>query len=264
VHDTQAFSFGRNWQLFVDKHFNEERVSIAKRHLLDFLDLPDLKGKYFLDAGCGSGLSSLAAWDAGAERIISFDIDPFSVKTTERLRELRGNPPGWTVMQGSVLDRSFMTTLEPADVVYSWGVLHHTGRMWEAIRNVASLLKEDSLFYIALYVTTAKSGYWLQQKRKYNQASDFRKRLMECYYVGRHVLTPKIVRLQNPFRFILNYRARRGMEFMTDVRDWLGGYPYEDATIQEVVCFCHKNHRLALVNINAGSAFAEYLFRPQA
>ena len=127
------FGFGKNWQLYIQRYFNEERVSIAQKHLLDFLQLDSLAGKYFLDIGCGSGLHSLAACKAGASRVVSFDYDWNSVHATEKLKEFSGNPAHWTVLQGSILEPQFLATLQPADIVYSWGVLHHTGALWQAL-----------------------------------------------------------------------------------------------------------------------------------
>lgn len=259
-----SFSFGENWESFIAGHFSEERARIAREHLMRFLELQTLAGKCFVDVGCGSGLSSLAAFDAGAERIVSFDVDPASVKTTAALRRLRGDPDNWTVMHGSVLDREFLRKIEPGDIVYSWGVLHHTGSMWEAIENAAALLKPGaSLFYIALYVTTNQSGYWTAKKKKYNAASSARKRRMVIYSALRHQLLPLVVRGKNPIRYIREYRNRRGMELMTDVRDWLGGYPCEFSTIPEVMSFCRKKLDLELINLNPDPGFAEYLFAPR-
>ena len=231
-----SFSFGKNWEAFVEHYFTDERVDISKQHILDFLELDSLEGRYFIDVGCGSGLSSLSAYRAGASKILSFDVDPYSVKTTQRLREREGNPDHWTVLDGSVLDKEFLATLEPSDLVYSWGVLHHTGSMWEAIENAMTLVSPDGDFYIALYTTTAKSDYWIGIKKEYNQAGKLKKYWMET----RHVLGFIKRRLRsgtNPFSHIMNYKNNRGMEYITDVRDWLGGWPYEDATIEEVQAF---------------------------
>lgn len=259
VDSTQAtFSFGKNWETFVEAHFTPERADISQKHILDFLGLEDLDGKYFLDVGCGSGLSSLAAFRASAARIVSFDVDADSVKTTARLCEMQGNPAYWEVLQGSALDKSFLSTLEPADVLYSWGVLHHTGAMWEAIENTMMLMKSDGVFYIALYTTTPKSDFWIRVKKEYNQTSTFKKRYMELWYVLRFILGC-FRRGQNPFSLIRNYRNSRGMDFMTDVRDWLGGWPYEDATAEEVRSFFEKRE-FKQVRIKTGEANTEYLF----
>jgi hypothetical protein len=197
--------------------------------------------------------------------LLSFDCDPASVETTRRLRALRGNPENWTVAQGSVLDREFLRTLEPADIVYSWGVLHHTGSMWEAIENAATLLDgPQALYYIALYSTTSKSDYWTEVKKRYNGASAGRKRIMEIRNFLRHFILPELVRGRNPLTLVRKYHERRGMEAMTDVRDWLGGYPYEHARVPEVMAFCRKKLDLTLINLNPDTGFAEYLFTRNA
>jgi 2-polyprenyl-3-methyl-5-hydroxy-6-metoxy-1,4-benzoquinol methylase len=256
-----TFSFGKNWEEFIRTSFSEERVAIAGAHLLGFLGMPDLAGRYFLDVGCGSGLHSLAALRAGAERVVSFDIDEHSVKTAATLREREGSPPRWQILHGSVLDARFLAGLDRADIVYSWGVLHHTGAMWDAVRNAAGLMRDDALFYLALYTTTPASGYWLEVKKRYNRASPARKRWMEWRYVLHHAVLPDLRQLRDPTRRMREYRKSRGMSFMTDVRDWLGGYPYEDAKIEEVVRFCRSSLGLELVDIATGEANTEYLLR---
>ena len=261
--EIRPFSFGRNWESFLQTSFTPERLRIAKDHILGFLEVPDLSGKYFLDIGCGSGLSSLAALDAGAERVVSFDLDPASVRASLSLRESVDHGGRWTVKEGSVLDKSFLSQLEPADIAYSWGVLHHTGSMWEALRNAASLVGPNGCFYVALYLTTPKSSHWLRKKKVYNRSGVVKRRAMEYHYVFRHVLLPRLIRAQNPIRHIKQYKDRRGMDFMTDIRDWLGGYPYEHASIKEVVQFCHKELGLNLENVEPTSGLVEYLFRPR-
>lgn len=255
-----SFSFGENWQDFVEHHLTPEKIAVAKQHMLEFLGASDIKGKYFLDIGCGSGLSSLAAYEAGAKKIVSFDRDPYSVRTTEQLKKMAGNPSHWTIFQGSILDNEFIGTLDKADIVYSWGVLHHTGKMWEAFENTSTLLADEGMLYISLYTTTPKSKYWIRIKKKYNSASTLRKRLMEVHYIVRYTIIPQLLRLKNPVRYIFERQRRRGMAYLTDVRDWLGGYPYEDAKIEEVLRFARRRLNLELINIATGQATTEYLF----
>ncbi len=115
-----TFPFGKNWEHFVRHHLNPERIQAAQKHLAEFLEVSDLRGRSFLDVGCGSGLSSLAAYHLGAVKIVSFDIDADSVNTTTTLWEHAGKPEYWSILHGSVLDSQFLATLEPADIVYSW------------------------------------------------------------------------------------------------------------------------------------------------
>jgi SAM-dependent methyltransferase len=259
--EAEAFSFGRNWERFVRENFSEERVEISRQHLLGFLSVPDLSGKTFLDIGCGSGIHSLAAYRSGASSVVSLDVDPFSVQATKRIREKSGSPLTWEALEGSILDPDFVSRLAPADIVYSWGVLHHTGNLWEAVRNAASKVLPGGFFYVALYEKTDRSAYWTDVKRRYNQASATRRRLMEWEYVCRTFLRTKSPsRLLSNLRYIFGYRGSRGMAFWTDIRDWLGGWPYEPATPAEVIGFCEETLGLKTVKVKTGEANVEYLF----
>lgn len=259
------YGFGKNWAEFVQKNLSEERVKIAQNCLLGFLKLRDLKGQTFLDIGCGSGIHSLAAYRAGAKHIMSFDYDTDSVETTRKVREFAGNPQNWQVEQGSVLDRGFMDSLARADIVYSWGVLHHTGQMWKAIENAASAMEETGVFYIALYTKDVYLNpppeYWLRLKKKYNMAGPVGKKWIELRYALRHTFLPTLRTGRNPFRDILDYKRSRGMSYWTDVKDWLGGWPMEFAGIAETKAFCSNKLQLELLNIKAGEGNTEYLFR---
>jgi 2-polyprenyl-3-methyl-5-hydroxy-6-metoxy-1,4-benzoquinol methylase len=191
--DDLRFGFGRNWADFVASRLNNSVVEASRLHMADMLRAESLEGKTVLDIGSGSGIHSLAALRLGAERIISFDYDRDSVATTRKVREHAGSPANWEVMQGSVLDAAFMASLPTADIVYSWGVLHHTGAMWSAVRNAASLLKPDGVFYIALYSSDnyvdPPPSYWMKVKKRYNMSGSVGRRLLEWRYALRfHIL----------------------------------------------------------------------------
>ena len=49
---------------------------------LNWLDQADLKGKYVIDYGCGSGILAIAAALLGAERVIGVDTDPQALEAT--------------------------------------------------------------------------------------------------------------------------------------------------------------------------------------
>ncbi len=257
------FGFGKNWAKFVEQHFNEEVLQKSKTDLLNFLKLEDLKEKSFLDIGCGSGLSSLAAYKAGADKIYSFDYDQNSVITTTKLKEWNGNPSNWQVAQGSILDDQYCSTLKQADIVYSWGVLHHTGDTWHALANTKRLLKPDGLMFLALYeydVANPSAEFWLDVKQKYNRASWFGKRYYEMWYIWRFMMDRK---LRNLPRAIQQIRSRkdRGMAFYNDLVDWLGGWPMEFIKLSEMEKWCEDNG-FEIINLNYGRiANTEYLIR---
>jgi SAM-dependent methyltransferase len=259
------YEFGKNWAEFIEHSLSAERVETSRKQLLEVLKLPDLRGRSFLDIGCGSGLHSLAAHYAGAERVTSFDYDSGSVATTRLLHQHAGAPSTWRIMEGSVLDRPFMAALEPADIVYSWGVLHHTGAMWEAIRQAAGRTRADGVLFIALYTTDvfirSSPRFWLAVKRRYNRAGPLVRWGMEWTYALRALIGPALVRGRNPVEAIRVHQAKRGMSFWTDIKDWLGGWPMEFGGLAETKRFAARDLGLELLNISAGEANTEYVFR---
>jgi 2-polyprenyl-6-hydroxyphenyl methylase/3-demethylubiquinone-9 3-methyltransferase len=246
-----SFAFGRNWRRYVANYLDPERVDIARQSLLDLVGT-ELSGKVFLDVGAGSGLFSLCAFLSGAAKVVSFDVDPDSVEACLTLRRSIGDPENWEIRQGSILDREFVSALPPGDVVYSWGVLHHTGDMYGALRNAASLVAPGGLLCIALYNRVAgrlvTSERWLRIKRLYNRSPRFVQHTMEGLFLT-HWTARQLYRRRNPRRAASEYKRQRGMALRTDVVDWLGGYPYEFANVDEVVSFGRRECRLQVVRV---------------
>lgn len=260
------FAFGRNWERFVRKHFSEERVALSRAHLLSFLGLPDLRGRTFLDIGCGSGIHSLAAVRAGAEAVVGFDYDTVAVETSRRIRERAGCPGHWAVLQGSVLDAAFMAGLEKADVVYSWGVLHHTGDLWRAMDNAAGRCRPGGLLYVALYdyehhnrPPEETPEMWIDVKKAYNRAGWWGKRRLELWYVWAFMMSRNPLWLPVLLFRIARYGRSRGMSFYTDLVDWLGGWPMEFARRDDVRAWAVRQG-LSMLAMQTGEANTEYLF----
>jgi len=268
--ESPRFAFGKNWESFIAQNFDESRLKIASDHLLGFLKTDTLEGKRFLDIGSGSGLHSLAACRAGAREIVSFDYDRHSVSTTAGLRHMAGDPPHWRVEQGSVLDAAYMESLGTFDIVYSWGVLHHTGDQWTAIRNAAARVRPGGLFYVALYTSDVftpprDAEFWLRIKRRYNEGGALTRRYLEMWYAA-GILYSQYRQGNNPISYATGYKKSRGMSFYHDVRDWVGGWPMEFSWIAEVKQFLGDEQGggelgFELVNIATGHANTEYLYR---
>lgn len=259
--ENMRFEFGKNWRGFVKRNFNEERCQIAKARILQFIGRDSFEGLDFLDIGCGSGLHSLAALQAKAGRIHSLDYDPNSVSATNMLREYAGNPPNWRVERGDALDQDYMAKLGKWNFVYSWGVLHHTGNMWQAIRNAQNTVADNGWFYLALYSADAQpeQQFWLDVKQRYNRSSEIGKRKMVWWYIWNYMMNKDIKKMPEVVKRAAEYRLNRGMNLFADIRDWLGGWPMEFAGDQETVDLLEELG-FTLRNVSTGQACSEFLF----
>jgi 2-polyprenyl-6-hydroxyphenyl methylase/3-demethylubiquinone-9 3-methyltransferase len=240
----ERFEFGRNWTRFLGL-VDESRIRQAEQSLASMLRVTTLEGKTFLDIGSGSGLFSLAARRLGA-RVHSFDFDTHSVNCARELRR-RYDPDAaeWTIEQGSVLDDVYLRSLGTFDIVYSWGVLHHTGRMWDAIHAATRAVAPGGRLFIAIYNDLgSRSDRWRAIKRLYNRLpAPLRPALavMTSAPDEGKALARAIVR-GRPGEFIARWRANnaRGMNHWRDIIDWVGGYPYEVAAPEEIFEFCRQ------------------------
>ncbi len=234
------FEFGKNWAQFL-LTLNDEKIAEAELSLKTRLEVDSLSGQSFLDIGSGSGLFSLAARRLGA-RVHSFDFDPDSVACTNELkRRYFPNDPQWTVQSGSALDKSYLSSLGQFDVVYSWGVLHHTGDMWTALDNVVPLVAHQGKLFIALYNDQGTaSRRWLKVKKLYNRLPKGLRFLVvwPSFIVTWWRRLLKDLLHGTPFRSIREYgKNQRGMSFWQDLIDWVGGYPFEVSTPEQVFNF---------------------------
>jgi 2-polyprenyl-6-hydroxyphenyl methylase/3-demethylubiquinone-9 3-methyltransferase len=225
------FEFGENWSEF-EKLIDERRIARARAGLNKLV--PDLRDKTFLDIGSGSGLHALAAIQLGARRVLAVDIDENSVATTQRVLAKHAGSRSWTAAQRSVFElRPEQGTF---DVVYSWGVLHHTGDMWKAIDVAASLVAPGGVLAIAIYARTPACRLWKAEKAFYSRAPLAVQWAMRQLYSAAF-LAGQTLKRRNPVAYVRNYVELRGMEFSTDMHDWLGGYPYESARYDELAGF---------------------------
>jgi 2-polyprenyl-6-hydroxyphenyl methylase/3-demethylubiquinone-9 3-methyltransferase len=234
------FEFGKNWAWFL-KTLDDTKIAEATHSLQDMLEVTSLEGLSFLDLGSGSGLFSLAARRLGA-RVHSFDYDPRSVACTSELKRRYFPDDGrWVVETGSALDADYLQSIGKFDIVYSWGVLHHTGDMWTALENAAMAVATGGKLFIAIYNDQGTaSKRWTKVKKLYNHLPKALRFLVvwPCFVVLFWRRLVKDFIRGKPFAIIRDYhKNQRGMSFWQDLVDWVGGYPFEVAMPEQIFDF---------------------------
>ncbi|MDD3141809.1 MAG: class I SAM-dependent methyltransferase [Lachnospiraceae bacterium] len=263
------FEFGKNWKKYINNNLDESRIVKAEKSLLKYLPNVDFKGKKFLDIGSGSGLFSLAAKRLGAT-VYSFDYDQNSVQCTKELKDRYfPNNTDWVIEQGDILNEDYLAKIMADgkfDIVYSWGVLHHTGSMYQAIDNAQKCVADDGHLYIAIYNDQGwESKAWKRIKKLYNKVPGVGKSIIVFFSFIRlwgPTFIGDLIRHHNPFYKWKHYGIERGMSPFVDLVDWVGGYPFEYAKPEEIIDYLtDKNFKLLkLFTCSGGVGCNEFSF----
>ncbi len=260
-------TFEANFKRYMAYYLDEEKLYQAMKNLTEFFRLDSFQGKTFLDIGSGSGLFSIAAQKLNADKVTSVDLFTNLIK---KCKEQYKFDTQWEIIEGSILDKNIISQIQKHDLVYCWGVVHHTGKMWEAIENVSNLVKPKGRVYMGIYNESDNIGFypdgrfgtskqWRLIKKIYVNLPSFIQTLFE-YYAILSISLIYLLTLNNPIKKLRSIETR-GMNWRTSLKDWLIGYPYEFSPPENVVeFFVKKGFKLIKIRTNNGLLTNHYCF----
>ncbi|MFH1567983.1 MAG: class I SAM-dependent methyltransferase [Gemmatimonadota bacterium] len=131
----------------------DTRSAFWRDNVADFLPRQELciapewfPGRQVLDAGCGGGRWTYGLQQLGCQ-VTAFDASAAAASFVGDHLAAAGT----RVFQANLFDLPAEVTDRQYDLVFSWGVLHHTGDTFRALRTIAPLMKPDGVLYIYLY-----------------------------------------------------------------------------------------------------------------
>jgi glycogen(starch) synthase len=111
-----------------------------------FVDFDALVGKDVLEAGCGSGIAVQLFAEAGAN-VTAIDLTDWAVETTRRRLAAFG-------LEGRVLQadaENLPFEDDSFDLVFSWGVIHHTSDMDRALAELVRVCRPGGQVVLMVY-----------------------------------------------------------------------------------------------------------------
>jgi ubiquinone/menaquinone biosynthesis C-methylase UbiE len=125
------------------------RLTVANgddRAFSRYVDFGAVAGKDVLEVGCGSGIAVQLFAEAGAN-VTAIDLTPWAVETTRARLDAFG-------LDGEVLeaDGENLPFAEASfDLVFSWGVIHHTSDMSRALSELVRVCRPGGELVLMLY-----------------------------------------------------------------------------------------------------------------
>jgi SAM-dependent methyltransferase len=126
----------------------EQRKYFVEPHIPDFAEFGRWTGKRVLEVGCGIGTDAISFARAGAI-YTGLELSQASLDVARRRFEVYSLPG--RLVQGNAEKAAELLEHEAFDLVYSFGVIHHTPHPDAVIREVRKLIRPDGEFRLMLY-----------------------------------------------------------------------------------------------------------------
>jgi len=128
----------------------EKRKHFVEPHIPAFAEFERWKGKRVLEVGCGLGTDTINFARAGAI-VSAVDISDESLKLARQRAQVFGLADKITFFQANAEELASVVPVEKYDLVYSFGVIHHTPEPSNAIKQIKQYMGPDSELKLMLY-----------------------------------------------------------------------------------------------------------------
>jgi 2-polyprenyl-3-methyl-5-hydroxy-6-metoxy-1,4-benzoquinol methylase len=150
-----------NKELGSKEYFKEvtNKKYFVEPHIIPFANFSEWKGKKVLEIGCGLGTASQSFAEAGAI-YTGVDISQTSLDLARKRFEVFGLEGTFYKVDGE--DISSVVPIEDYDLVYSFGVIHHTPNPQKLLSEVKKYMNKDSVLRIMLYASSSWKAYMIE------------------------------------------------------------------------------------------------------
>jgi len=144
---------------YLSKEFFDIYTSFRYRkthHIPEYIDWDSARNKDVLEIGLGIGADA-TQWASHARSYTGVDLTEESIKAVQMhfgFKRLQGN-----IMQGNVEKLNLPSN--SFDIVYSFGVLHHTNDITAAFKEINRVLNNKGEFILMLYARES-FNYWIR------------------------------------------------------------------------------------------------------
>jgi len=138
----------------------EWRKYFVEPHIPAFAQFDKWKGKKVLEIGCGIGTDTINFARAGA-KVTAVELSQESLKVAKKRAEIFGLLNSITFYNGNAEELSKFVPVEKYDLVYSFGVIHHTPHPERVIEEIKKYCKGDTEVRIMLYSKWCWKTFWI-------------------------------------------------------------------------------------------------------
>jgi ubiquinone/menaquinone biosynthesis C-methylase UbiE len=141
----------------------ERRKYFVEPHIPSFADFDRWKGKRVLEIGCGIGTATISFARAGAH-VTAVDLSSESAAVTRRRAEMFELDDRVQVHVGNAEQLSSFVPIEPYDLVYSFGVIHHSPHPDRIVGEIRKYMNAQSELRVMVYSRVSYKLFWIMRQ----------------------------------------------------------------------------------------------------